>query len=260
MSLFIFLLLSQVLASFLPTSHSAPNPGIDRHISITSLLSVVAYNNCNMEAVALYDFHATAEDELSFKKGSILVINTEASEHWFNAQLYGNCKEGQIPKNYIKMKTREWYYGRITGAKAEDILSRQPHDGAFLIRDSESTLGGFSLSVKFGDGVQHFKVFRDSFGSYFLWVKRFKSLNQLVQYHRAASVSPTQTIYLRDMGPEVVRMVCVFDFEPLEEDELHLRQGDIITVIDKIDQNWWRGRCNGKEGLFPVPYAKELDS
>ena len=28
----------------------------------------------NMEAVALHDFHATAEDELSFKKGSILKV------------------------------------------------------------------------------------------------------------------------------------------------------------------------------------------
>lgn len=27
-----------------------------------------------MEAIALHDFHATAEDELSFKKGSILKV------------------------------------------------------------------------------------------------------------------------------------------------------------------------------------------
>jgi hypothetical protein len=28
-----------------------------------------------MEAIALHDFHATADDELSFKKGSILKVN-----------------------------------------------------------------------------------------------------------------------------------------------------------------------------------------
>lgn len=28
-----------------------------------------------MEAVALHDFHATADDELSFKKGSILKVS-----------------------------------------------------------------------------------------------------------------------------------------------------------------------------------------
>ena len=29
-----------------------------------------------MEALALHDFHATADDELSFKKGSVLKVNT----------------------------------------------------------------------------------------------------------------------------------------------------------------------------------------
>ena len=31
-----------------------------------------------MEAVALHDFHATAEDELSFKKGSVLKVSLSA--------------------------------------------------------------------------------------------------------------------------------------------------------------------------------------
>jgi len=63
-----------------------------------------------MEAVALYDFHATAHDELSFNKGSILVINADAEKNWFKAQQDG--KDGLIPKNYVQMKPNEWYYGR----------------------------------------------------------------------------------------------------------------------------------------------------
>ena len=55
-------------------------------------------------------------------------------------------------------------------------------------------------------------------------------------------------------------MVAAFDFEPQEDGELRLRKGDVITVIDKSDQNWWRGTCNGQEGMFPVPYVKELNS
>ena len=47
--------------------------------------------------------------------------------------------------------------------------------------------------------MQHFKVLRDGAGKYFLWVVKFNSLNQLVEYHRAASVSRSQTIYLKDM-------------------------------------------------------------
>jgi hypothetical protein len=40
-----------------------------------------------------------------------------------------------------------WYYGRITRADAEKLLLNK-HEGAFLIRVSESSPGDFSLSVK----------------------------------------------------------------------------------------------------------------
>lgn len=59
--------------------------------------------------------------------------------------------------------------------------------------------GDFSLSVLFAGQVQHFKVLRDGAGKYFLWVQKFSSLNELIEYHRKTSVSRTQTIYLRDM-------------------------------------------------------------
>jgi growth factor receptor-binding protein 2 len=41
-----------------------------------------------------------------------------------------------------------WYYGRITRADAEKLLLNK-HEGAFLIRISESSPGDFSLSVKY---------------------------------------------------------------------------------------------------------------
>ena len=56
-----------------------------------------------------------------------------------------------------------------------------------------------------GDGVQHFKVLRDAQGKFFLWVVKFNSLNELVDYHRSTSVSRSQDIKLRDMTPEEVR-------------------------------------------------------
>lgn len=61
---------------------------------------------------------------------------------------------------------------------------------------------------RFGGGVQHFKVLRDGAGKYFLWVVKFSSLNQLVDYHRTSSVSRTQTIYLKDMAAEVCKF-CI---------------------------------------------------
>jgi SH2 domain len=63
---------------------------------------------------------------------------------------------------------------------------------------------------RFADQVQHFKVLRDGSGKYFLWVVKFDSLNELVKYHRTASVSRSQTIYLQDM----IRVSQVMCFSP----------------------------------------------
>lgn len=54
------------------------------------------------------------------------------------------------------------------------------------------------------DGVQHFKVLRDAAGKFFLWVVKFNSLNELVEYHRTSSVSRSQNVMLRDMVAEEV--------------------------------------------------------
>ena len=51
-----------------------------------------------MEAIAKHDFNATADDELSFRKHSILkVLNKEDDMNWYRAELDGH--EG---KKYYK--------------------------------------------------------------------------------------------------------------------------------------------------------------
>ncbi|XP_071953295.1 growth factor receptor-bound protein 2-like [Antedon mediterranea] len=213
-----------------------------------------------MEAIALFDFKATAEDELSFNKGQVLkILNKEHDRNWFKAEYEG--REGLVPKNYIQMKCHEWFYGKIQRVKAEELLNAHHiNDGAFLIRESESSPGEFSLSVKYADKVQHFKVLRDGAGKYFLWVVKFNSLNELVHYHRTSSVSRTQAILLKDMMNTLCRVRANFDFIPQEDGELSFSMGDIIEVLDDSDSNWWKGKLGGREGMFPTPYVSKYNN
>ena len=32
--------------------------------------------------------------------------------------------------------------------------------------------------------------------------------------------------------------------------------GDVVEVLEMGDNGWWKGRCHGKEGLFPVNYVQ----
>lgn len=55
-----------------------------------------------------------------------------------------------------------------------------------------------------GEGIQHFKVLRDTQGKFFLWVKKFNSLNELIEYHRTATVSRSHDVKLKDIQKEEV--------------------------------------------------------
>ncbi|XP_011677582.1 growth factor receptor-bound protein 2 isoform X3 [Strongylocentrotus purpuratus] len=113
---------------------------------------------------------------------------------------------------------------------------------------------------EFGGGVQHFKVQRDGAGKYYLWVVKFNSLNQLVEYHRAESVSRSQTIFLNGLPVKPALFhVALYDYTAEEELELSFKKGDKIKVFNNSDSDWWSGVlvATGVAGQFPVNYTKE---
>ncbi|KAM9493548.1 GRB2 related adaptor protein a [Clarias gariepinus] len=210
-----------------------------------------------MEAVAIYDFHATEIDELSFEKDDILkIINMEDDPNWYTAELMG--RKGYVPKNYIELRPHTWFAGRISRLVSEGRL-RQREFGAFLVRESESAPGEFSMSVSYGDHVQHFKVLKDREGQYFIWDEGFSSLNQLVDFYKSNSIAKERTVFLREAERSQRRphhAHALVDFIPKHNSQLQFLRGDVIDLLDCSDSRCWKGRCNGRVGLFPKECVK----
>ncbi|XP_026683058.1 uncharacterized protein LOC103514227 [Diaphorina citri] len=49
--------------------------------------------------------------------------------------------------------------------------------------------------------------------------------------------------------------VVLYNFKSRHADELDLKPGYKVTVIDTSDQNWWKGKCMGRVGYFPSNYV-----
>ncbi|KAM9416704.1 SH3 domain-containing kinase-binding protein 1-like isoform 4-T4 [Salvelinus alpinus] len=56
----------------------------------------------------------------------------------------------------------------------------------------------------------------------------------------------------------MVEAVVEFDYEAQQEDELSLRIGDIIVKVTKDDGGWWKGEIDGRRGLFPDNFVREM--
>ncbi|NXJ92305.1 GRAP protein, partial [Corythaixoides concolor] len=216
-----------------------------------------------MESVALYSFQATEKDELPFQKGDTLKVWRAALGA---SILRGGDAALGCPRGARVAQLgapHRWYAGRISRHLAEERLLRRKHLGAFLIRDSESTPGEFSISVNYGQHVQHFKVLRERNGKYFLWEEKFNSLNELVDFYRTTTIAKKQQIFLRDedQTQEVRRPKFVqaqFDFSAHDGSQLPFFRGDIIEVLDCPDPNWWQGKIYGRVGLFPRNYVHPI--
>ena len=62
-------------------------------------------------------------------------------------------------KSKTALFSSRWYFGKIKRIEAEKkLLLQQNEHGAFLIRDSESRRNDFSLSVRDGDTVKHYRI------------------------------------------------------------------------------------------------------
>ncbi|CAG9784156.1 unnamed protein product [Diatraea saccharalis] len=162
--------------------------------------------------VALYSFTSNNEQELSFEKGDRLEIveRPPSDPEWYRARdSRGNV--GLVPRNYLQeladyltqpysesggggapasgagLSGRAWYYGAITRTHCDALLNQHGHDGDFLIRDSETNVGDYSVSLKAPGRNKHFRVHVEG-SLYCIGQRKFPTLEQLVAHYQRAPI------------------------------------------------------------------------
>uniref|UniRef100_A0A7N6BX98 Tyrosine-protein kinase n=1 Tax=Anabas testudineus TaxID=64144 RepID=A0A7N6BX98_ANATE len=154
--------------------------------------------------VAQHDFKATNDSDLPFKKGDRLKVLQENGEWWLAKSLLTG-QEGFIPCNYVAraetLEVEKWFFKDVSRRETERLLLAPGNKpGSFLVRESETSKGSFSLSVRDhaaeGDVVKHYKIrCLDKGGYYISPSNTFPSLQELVKYYSRTADGLCQRLY-----------------------------------------------------------------
>ncbi|XP_062063350.1 tyrosine-protein kinase ABL1 isoform X1 [Lepus europaeus] len=171
-----------------PVASDFEPPGLSeaaRWNSKENLLAGPSENDPNL-FVALYDFVASGDNTLSITKGEKLrVLGYNHNGEWCEAQTKNG--QGWVPSNYItpvnSLEKHSWYHGPVSRNAAEYLLS-SGINGSFLVRESESSPGQRSISLRYEGRVYHYRINTASDGKLYVSSEsRFNTLAELVHHH-----------------------------------------------------------------------------
>ncbi|XP_074947388.1 sorbin and SH3 domain-containing protein 2 isoform X8 [Phalacrocorax aristotelis] len=236
-----------------------------------------------LPARAVYDFKAQTSKELSFKKGDTVYILRKIDQNWYEGEHHGRV--GIFPISYVeKLSPPE---------KAQPARPPPPAQigeiGEAIAKYNFSADTNVELSLRKGDRVILLKRVDQNWYegkipgtnrqgifpvSYVEVIKKnaSKSVDDYPDPPIAHSYSSDRIHHLSSTKPQRPVLAhenihgggepfqALYNYTPRNEDELELREGDVIDVMEKCDDGWFVGTSRRTKffGTFPGNYVKRL--
>ncbi|XP_078070011.1 sorbin and SH3 domain-containing protein 2-like [Mustelus asterias] len=233
-------------------------------------------------AKAIYDFKAQTAKELPFKKGNIVYIIRQIDQNWFEGEHHGAV--GIFPISYVeKLPPTE---------KAQPVRPPPPAEardfGEAIAKYNFNADTNVELSLKKGERVilvrrvdQNWYEGRIPGTSrqgifpitYVDVLKKLQPKNSAEyprhslplsfssdRIHCLGSTKPQQPTLVHERSQIGEPYQAMYSYNPRNEDELELKEGDIVDVMEKCDDGWFVGTSRRSKffGTFPGNYVKRL--
>ncbi|XP_066211020.1 sorbin and SH3 domain-containing protein 1 isoform X18 [Saccopteryx leptura] len=182
------------------------------------------------EAVAKFNFNGDTQVEMSFRKGERIMLLRQVDENWYEGRIPGTSRQGIFPITYVDVIKRP--------------LVKNPVDYIDLPFSSSPSRSATTSPQPSHHSLRAGPDLTESEKSY---------VQPQAQQRR---VTPDRSQASQDL----ISYQALYSYIPQNDDELELRDGDIVDVMEKCDDGWFVGtsRRTRQFGTFPGNYVKPL--
>uniref|UniRef100_A0A6Q2WUZ0 Sorbin and SH3 domain containing 2a n=1 Tax=Esox lucius TaxID=8010 RepID=A0A6Q2WUZ0_ESOLU len=176
------------------------------------------------EAVARYNFNADTSVELSLRKGERVILLRQVDQNWYEGRIPDSNKQGIFPVSYVDVVIDK---GIFPVSYVDVVMDKSPAGKSPVHHYTEPSC----LPMRESADRIH------PLGS----AKR----PAFTQDALNCAGEPFQVLY---------------NYAPRNEDELELKEGDVVDVMEKCDDGWFVGTSRRSKffGTFPGNYVKRL--
>uniref|UniRef100_A0A8C7FCW1 Intersectin 2 n=1 Tax=Oncorhynchus kisutch TaxID=8019 RepID=A0A8C7FCW1_ONCKI len=194
------------------------------------------------EYMALYTYESPAHGDLTFREGDVILVTQREGEWWSGG--IGD-RTGVFPSNYVKPKETNVRYPGQPGKKPEIAQ----------VSTAYTATGTEQLSLAPGQLI--LILSKDSSG-WLLGELQARGKKRQKGWFPASHVKMLGSNSGRSTPAPlpVCQVIAVYDYKAANEDEMSFSKGQMISVFDKNDPDWWKGEVNGITGLFPTNYVQ----
>ncbi|XP_068955387.1 sorbin and SH3 domain-containing protein 1 isoform X10 [Petaurus breviceps papuanus] len=234
-------------------------------------------------ARAKFDFKAQTLKELPLQKGDIVYIYKQIDQNWYEGEHHGRV--GIFPRTYIELlppaeKAQPKKMAPIQVLEYGDAIAKFNFNGDTQVEMSFRKGERITLIRQVDENWYEGRICGTTrqgiFPITYVDVIKRPLLKNPVDYidlpfsspNRSTTASPQQpqaqqrrTTSDRSQNlQDLYSYQALYSYKPQNDDELELRDGDIVDVLEKCDDGWFVGtsRRTRQFGTFPGNYVKPL--
>ncbi|NWX85095.1 SRBS1 protein, partial [Nothoprocta pentlandii] len=235
-------------------------------------------------ARAKFDFKAQTLKELPLQKGDIVYIYKQIDQNWYEGEHHGRV--GIFPRSYIELlppaeKAQPKKTAPLQVLEYGDAVAKFNFNGDTQVEMSFRKGERITLIRRVDENWYEGKISGTNrqgiFPVTYVEVLKRPVVKNAIDYpDPPMSLSPNRSMTASPQQPQaqqqgaspdrshtprdIVSYQALYSYTPQNDDELELRDGDIVDVMEKCDDGWFVGtsRRTRQFGTFPGNYVKLL--